>query len=105
MSTPVGTPSYVAPELIQGNQYQSSIDIWSLGIVLYLLLFCKYPFQGDCLGDIFQQIENGVHFPTEIEISNEAKDLLLSLLQEDPVKRITLPQIMSHPWITRYTSQ
>jgi len=106
MSTPCGTPSYVAPEIIKGQKYTQSVDIWALGVVLYLLLFCKYPFTGDSLGEIYSQIETGkVSFPPEIEISNEVRDLICNLLQEDTKGRLTLEDILKHPWMLSHWSK
>jgi serine/threonine protein kinase len=103
MRTPCGTPSYVAPEIIKGEPYTRSVDLWALGVVLYLLLFCKYPFSGDCDAEIYQQIENGTFiFPSEIEISEEVMDLISNLLKGDSKRRFTLEQVISHPWMQKH---
>jgi len=100
MSTPCGTPSYVAPEIMKGQNYTHAVDLWALGVVLYLLLFCKYPFPGDSLGEIYSRIETGnVSFPPDIEITNEVKDLICNLLKEDTRTRYTLEDINRHPWM------
>ena len=66
-------------------------------------LFCKYPFTGDSLPEIYSQIETGkINFPSEIDISHEVKDLVVHLLKEDLSKRYTLDQICSHPWIKKH---
>jgi len=100
MSTPCGTPSYVAPEIIKGQHYTQAVDLWALGVVLYLLLFCKYPFPGDSLGEIYARIETGkVTFPAEIESSTEVQDLICNLLKEDAHSRYTLEDVTRHPWM------
>jgi hypothetical protein len=59
---------------------------------------CKYPFAGDSLSEIYQQIETGkVTFPPEIEISAEVKDLICNLLKDTPA-RYSLEQVVSHKW-------
>jgi len=105
MQTRCGTPTYVAPEVIGGEDYDIRVDNWSLGVILYVLLHCQYPFMGSGIGEIFEQIQNGEpEFPaiTKNPLSQEAKDLILNLLQREPSKRLTLNKIPSHPWCKKY---
>jgi len=105
MSTPCGTPSYVAPEIIKGEHYTQSVDLWALGVVLYLLLFCKYPFTGDSLSEIYSNIESGkVSFPPEIDVGSDVRDLICNLLKEDTLSRYTLEQVIRHPWMQKRTN-
>jgi len=91
MHTIVGTPFYVAPEVLRAN-YGSACDIWSLGIILYVFL-CGYPpFAGDDKKVIYKNIlTQPLSFdPKEWEsISDEAKDLVQHLLERDPARRFT----------------
>jgi len=100
MHSIVGTPYYVAPEVLEGN-YGFECDVWSLGIILYILL-CGYPpFEGDNNKEIFKRVmTQKVEFdPAEwSEISQEAKDLIKLMLVRDPAKRITLPAVRENAW-------
>lgn len=85
----VGTPYYVAPEVLKQKElgYDKACDVWSLGIILYIFL-CGYPpFEGDNSGEIFKNVlRNDVTFAEDDwgAISNEAKDLIIRMLNKDP---------------------
>jgi len=102
MHTVVGTPYYVAPEVLKGN-YDISCDIWSLGVILYVFL-CGYPpFEGDNNKEIFRNVlKQRLQFdPAEWStISDSAKDLVSKMLNKDPKKRISATQCLEHPWFT-----
>jgi len=102
MHTVVGTPYYVAPEVLKGN-YDISCDIWSLGVILYVFL-CGYPpFEGDNNKEIFRNVlKQRLQFdPAEWgTISDSAKDLVTKMLAKDPKKRISATQCLEHPWFT-----
>jgi serine/threonine protein kinase len=102
MSNPVGTAYYMSPELLKGN-YDKSCDIWSIGVVAYILL-CGYPpFNGDNDNVIFESIKRGhFEFPNQAwsNKSDLAKDFIKCLLRRDPRKRFTAKEASMHPWIT-----
>jgi calcium-dependent protein kinase len=86
MSDPVGTAYYMSPELLKGK-HERSTNIWSIGIMTYILL-CGYPpFSGETNDDIFDAIRRG-HFdfltPAWSDKSNKAKDFIRRLLRRDP---------------------
>lgn len=91
MQTVVGTPYYVAPEVLRGN-YDISCDIWSLGIILFILL-CGYPpFEGDNHKEIFNNVLNQELLFNPADWGGHsalAKDLVKKMLEKDPNKRIT----------------
>jgi calcium-dependent protein kinase len=101
METVVGTPYYVAPEVLRGK-YDNGCDIWSLGIILYILL-CGYPpFEGDNHKEIFHHVLNQkLRFnPADWGgLSDQAVDLVTKMLEKNPEKRITSKQCLNHPWI------
>ena len=102
MSTLVGTPYYVAPEIINGN-YGPECDIWSLGVILYTLLVGYPPFRGENRAEIFKKVRKAKYSLTEKEfktVSKEAKDLIKKLLNPDVKKRITAGQAMEEPWFS-----
>ncbi|CAG9316326.1 unnamed protein product [Blepharisma stoltei] len=100
----VGTPYYLAPEVINKN-YGVECDVWSIGIMMYLLLGGYVPFTGDNHHEVFDKIlhEELVfrHERWEL-ISNDAKDLLSQMLTKSTTNRIKLPQVLKHSWFKRY---
>lgn len=105
MSVACGTPGYVAPEVIakqvQHGQGQAA-DLWSIGVILYVLL-CGYPpFQDDDMHKLFEKIKLA-HFEFHPEywgdVSTAAKDLISALLVADPASRLTATQALNHPWL------
>ncbi|EFJ49188.1 hypothetical protein VOLCADRAFT_43050, partial [Volvox carteri f. nagariensis] len=96
-----GTPSFMAPEMCQGKQFNGFPgDIWALGICLFMFVFGKPPFTGTTTYQIYEAIQRGeLQFPPEIPASTELRDLLTRLLQKDPAQRISLEEIPAHPWV------
>ena len=101
MSQKFGTPYYIAPEVLKKN-YSEKCDIWSIGVVMYVLL-CGYPpFNGANDKAIIESVLKGKYSLDEPEwddISEEAKDLIKKLLDYDPAKRISAGEALQHPWI------
>ena len=102
MTSFVGTPYYLAPEVLQGT-YSIQCDVWSLGVIMYLILCATQPFEGDDMGEIFYRIKKGE--PQEIsefkKLSLDAKDLIRRMLTVRPAQRITLSDAISHPWLSQ----
>lgn len=97
----VGSAYYVAPEVLR-RSYGKEIDIWSAGVILYILLSGVPPFWAETEKGIFDAILEGViDFESDPwpSISNSAKDLVRRMLTQDPKKRITSVQVLDHPWI------
>ena len=105
MNTKVGTPYYVAPEVLN-REYTKSCDIWSIGVITYILL-CGYPpFYGDTDNQIFDSVRTGrFDFPSPDwdEISDSAKDFIKGMLERDPTKRGSAAELLEHPWILEMT--
>jgi calcium-dependent protein kinase len=103
LSLKVGSPFYVAPEVLKGS-YGLECDVWSCGIILYILL-CGYPpFEGKNQEEIFDGIlKKKINLNNDEweEVSNEAKDLVSKLLEKDPNKRITAQEAIKHPFINK----
>ncbi|KAL7476544.1 hypothetical protein ACHAW6_002400 [Cyclotella cf. meneghiniana] len=101
MSTQVGTCFYMSPELLKGK-YDKSCDVWSIGVVAYILI-CGYPpFNGETDPDIFEAIKKGsFSFPSKgwSGISDECKDFIKCLLRKDPRKRFTADEALMHSWL------
>ncbi|GAM17103.1 hypothetical protein SAMD00019534_002780 [Acytostelium subglobosum LB1] len=96
-----GTPEYLPPEVINKEDYNQYVDVWSLGILIYELLAGFSPFKGEDEREIFDNIkENRVHFPEHFSL--ESRNLILGLLQKNPAERITLTDVINHPWIKKF---
>ncbi|KAL3515500.1 hypothetical protein ACH5RR_022402 [Cinchona calisaya] len=101
----VGSPAYVAPEILVGD-YSEKVDIWSAGILLHALLVGVLPFQGESLENVFEAIKkDDLNFNYGIweSVSQPARDLLSCMLTRDVSNRFTAAEVLSHPWILFYT--
>ncbi|EMP30817.1 MAP kinase-activated protein kinase 2 [Chelonia mydas] len=100
------TPYYVAPEVLGPEKYDKSCDMWSLGVIMYILL-CGYPpfYSNHGLAispGMKKRIRMGQYeFPNPewSEVSEEVKQLIRNLLKTDPTQRMTITEFMNHPWI------
>ncbi|CAI7759160.1 unnamed protein product [Closterium sp. NIES-54] len=98
-----GSPFYIAPEVLTGD-YSLGADVWSLGVILYILLSGVPPFWGATDKDVFVEVLRGVVDMSGLEwegVSEEAKHLVRCLLQSDASRRPSAAAILSHPWILR----
>ncbi|KAL3564651.1 hypothetical protein D5086_032697 [Populus alba] len=97
----VGSPYYVAPEVLR-KHYGPEADVWSAGIILYILLSGVPPFWAETEIGIFKQILQGkLDFESEPwpSISDSAKDLIRKMLERNPKKRLSAHEVLCHPWI------
>lgn len=121
-STPCGTSFYIAPEVIRGIEEQGArplctnsqrvkgIDVWSAGVVLFVLLSGRPPFHGQVkTGEerraLLRRIDHGVLFNASHgweTVSDEAKDLILGMLSQDAATRLTAAQVLRHPFFTAH---
>jgi calcium-dependent protein kinase len=96
----IGTPYYIAPEVLK-KKYNNKCDIWSCGVILYILLCAYPPFDGDTDDEIIKSVEkakytfDGEEWET---VSKEAKDLITKMLKYDPDKRISSEDALKHVW-------
>jgi calcium/calmodulin-dependent protein kinase I len=101
-TTACGTPGYVAPEIINGKPYGLTVDIWSLGVIIYILL-CGYPpFYNQNQAQLFKLIREGKFVfdkPYWDPISADAKGLIKAMLTVDIKQRPNIDGVMSHPWV------
>ncbi|EXC26388.1 Calcium-dependent protein kinase 20 [Morus notabilis] len=97
----VGSPYYVAPEVLR-KHYGPECDVWSAGVIIYILLSGVPPFWDETEQGIFEQVLKGeLDFVSEPwpSISESAKDLVRRMLVRDPKKRVTAHEVLCHPWV------
>jgi len=107
MTTACGTPGYVAPEVLKNEPYGAAVDMWSLGVILYILLCGFPPFYHESTAALYKQIKRGQYeFPDPFwtDISEEAKDLVRKLLCVDPSTRFSAKQVLEHSWVAGNTA-
>lgn len=103
LSTQCGTPGYVAPEILEGHLYDTKADMWSIGVILYILLGGYPPFIENDQRKLFRKIRKGDYqFHDEYwgDISSEAKNLIASLLTVNPSQRLSAQDALRNSWIT-----
>uniref|UniRef100_A0A673K920 non-specific serine/threonine protein kinase n=1 Tax=Sinocyclocheilus rhinocerous TaxID=307959 RepID=A0A673K920_9TELE len=99
LSTWCGSPPYAAPEVFEGKEYEGpQLDIWSLGVVLYVLVCGSLPFDGDSLPALRQRVTEG-RFRIPFFMSQDCENLIRKMLVVDPAKRISVAQIKQHSWM------
>uniref|UniRef100_A0A6U3VKJ7 Protein kinase domain-containing protein n=1 Tax=Ditylum brightwellii TaxID=49249 RepID=A0A6U3VKJ7_9STRA len=97
-----GTPFFVAPEILTKVPYDQASDMWSVGVIIYLLLSGDLPFMGRSQRELFRKIVIGTYeFGEEAwgDVSEDAKDLVRGLLVTDPAKRLTATEAMNSKWV------
>jgi len=114
-----GTPYYTAPEVIAGR-YHTSADVWSIGVIMFVMMFGYPPFYVDPgasnqQDQIYKKILKGFtpitkdgfgrHFPKSMKASDLAKDLMKNLLRKEVAKRYTAAQALDHPWFKKASSE
>merc|ERR1711916_427118 len=102
LKTSCGTPDYVAPEVLRGDEYDKQVDLWSVGVIAYILLCGFAPFWSNTQAELFDRILSAqVDFPEEdfSNVSQEAKDFILALLKKDPKERMSSSECLAHAWL------
>ncbi|KAI0071312.1 Pkinase-domain-containing protein [Panus rudis PR-1116 ss-1] len=100
LETFCGTTGYASPEMLLAKKYTGpEVDIWSLGVILYTLLTGTLPFDDDDDSVMRDKVIQG-HFEDPEWLSNDVRDLIKKILVVDPTKRLSIAQILSHPWFT-----
>uniref|UniRef100_A0A023FQH7 non-specific serine/threonine protein kinase n=1 Tax=Amblyomma cajennense TaxID=34607 RepID=A0A023FQH7_AMBCJ len=110
LQTPCYTPYYVAPEVLGPERYDKSCDMWSLGVIMYILLCGFPPFYSNhglaISPGMKKRIRAGQYdFPNPEwkNVSQDAKDLIRGLLRTDPAQRLSIEEVLAHKWIAKYT--
>ncbi|KAH6917782.1 CAMK/CAMKL/GIN4 protein kinase [Coprinopsis sp. MPI-PUGE-AT-0042] len=101
LETSCGSPHYASPEIVNGEKYHgTATDIWSCGVILYALLTGRLPFDDKNVRTLLSKVKSG-KYDTPSWIDPMAKDLLAKMLVVDVTKRITIPEILNHPWFVK----
>ncbi|XP_028411207.1 serine/threonine-protein kinase ULK3-like [Dendronephthya gigantea] len=96
-----GSPLYMAPEMFCSTTYDASVDLWSVGVILYEALFGVAPFRSRTFSELEKKIRSTqeIRLPQDSNVSQACKELLLSLLQRDPKQRISFDEFFAHPFL------
>lgn len=103
----VGTPAYIAPEVLSLKEYDGKIaDVWSCGVTLYVMLVGAYPFEDPDDPRNFRKTIGRIlsvqySIPDYVRVSTDCRHLLSRIFVADPQKRITMPEIKAHPWFLK----
>uniref|UniRef100_A0A0N5AVL9 non-specific serine/threonine protein kinase n=1 Tax=Syphacia muris TaxID=451379 RepID=A0A0N5AVL9_9BILA len=101
LRTSCGSPNYAAPEVISGKLYAGpEVDVWSCGVILYALLCGTLPFDDEHVPTLFRKIKSGI-FPIPDYLEKSLVNLLLHMLQVDPMKRATIKDVIQHEWFQK----
>ena len=106
MTLSLGSPLYMAPEVINSRSYTSKVDIWSLGVITYILLTGKIPFMGQTKAQIFKNAQHKeVDYKDILKYKRgpQAKHFIERCLQRDPSERWDAATLLDHPWIEKLT--
>ncbi|XP_006881715.1 PREDICTED: aurora kinase A [Elephantulus edwardii] len=103
-TTLCGTLDYLPPEMIEGRMHDEKVDLWSLGVLCYEFLVGKPPFETNTYQETYNRISR-VEFTYPDSVTMGARDLISRLLRHNPSQRLTLREVLEHPWITANSSK
>lgn len=99
LHTTCGSPNYVSPEVLDGEGYDGrKADIWSLGVILFVMATGRLPFDESTMTQLFAKIQSATYKPFPSGVSDAFKDLVAKLLVVNPRERLHLSEIQEHEW-------
>jgi len=102
MNEQCGTPAYIAPEILKDKGYKGlGVDVWSLGVCLYAMLYGTVPFKANNMNDLHKLIMKAKYSlkDEKVELSEDVKSLIKALLEPEPSKRLTIKEVRQHKWL------
>ena len=104
LTTACGSPFYAPPEMLKGEGYKGcTVDIWSVGVVLYAMICGFLPFEGSENNELYKKIIDG-KYSIPSHVSSQGRELIYQMLKTNPKKRINISQIKKHPWVKFYSN-
>lgn len=101
LKTRCGSPHYLAPEVLTCPSYDSKVDIWSVGVIAYVMLTGSLPFYSEDIREVIKHVMLAEYtWPEDVIVSGLAKDFVRRLVDKDPNRRPTASECLNHPWIT-----
>ncbi|KAM8977360.1 testis-specific serine/threonine-protein kinase 3 [Pelodytes ibericus] len=98
-----GSTAYAAPEVLQGIPHDSfKGDIWSMGVVLYVMLSASLPFEDNDIPKMLWHQQRGISLPRHLHVSEECHDLVKRLLEPDTLLRPSIDEVSGHPWLMNH---
>jgi len=95
-----GTPSYMAPEIVRKQDYDGKpVDIWAVGVLLFVMLTGSFPFKGVSEQDLYSKIQRGHYRHNHDALPRQARYVIAKMLETDPRKRITAAELLKEPYI------
>uniref|UniRef100_A0A3Q1GSN2 non-specific serine/threonine protein kinase n=1 Tax=Acanthochromis polyacanthus TaxID=80966 RepID=A0A3Q1GSN2_9TELE len=105
-STLCGTLDYLPPEMIEGKTHDEKVDLWSLGVLCFEFLVGKPPFEAKTHEETYRKISRVEYtYPAQSNISAGAKDLVAKLLKHNPMHRLPIQGVISHPWVVENSTK
>jgi serine/threonine protein kinase len=105
LRVPCGSPAYTAPEILLAHEYDGQLaDVWSLGVLIYVMLAGRFPFQGATRAELSRNVLRG-SFASPSGLSREPESLLRRILVLDPNQRYTIDNVRAHPWMQRRSNE
>lgn len=102
--TMCGTLDYLPPEMVENKKHDERVDHWCIGVLCYELLVGKPPFESQTSQETYKKIVSCYcKFPDHV--CQEARDLIVQLLQKNPAERISLKDVRTHPWVVKYAEK
>ncbi|VDK45902.1 unnamed protein product [Anisakis simplex] len=103
--TVCGTLDYLSPEMVMHKKHDASVDNWSLGVMLYEFLVGRPPFEAKEQHETFAKIMNCyITYPPAVAVPDGAKDLIAKLVRKEASERLSLVDVLIHPWVTEILS-